>query len=58
MKPPLSPEEAFRRAYWMVKFPSMAVLLGPLLTFVLLARLKYGGWLVWVNPGESKTSPC
>jgi hypothetical protein len=41
METPVSPEEALRRAFWMVKLPSMAVLLGPLLTFVLLAKLKY-----------------
>ena len=37
----ITPEEAVRRAFWMIKVPSMSVLLVPLLAFILLAKLKY-----------------
>ncbi|WP_415878125.1 hypothetical protein [Methylomonas sp. TEB] len=36
----ISPEQALHKAFWMIKVPSMSLLLGPLLTYVLLAKLK------------------
>jgi hypothetical protein len=36
----LSAEHALRRAFWMVKPPSMAVLLAPVLTYVVLGELE------------------
>lgn len=51
----MSPEQALRKAFWMVKVPSMSLLLGPLLVYVLLGKLKliptigYEG-MKWAGP--------
>lgn len=37
----ISPEQAINKAFWMVKFPSMTVLILPLLVFMVLTKLKY-----------------
>lgn len=51
----MSPEEAVSRAFWMVKVPSMAFMLGPWLAFIALAGLgiipRYGNaGLAWFLP--------
>ena len=40
-EPEVTVDEALRRAFWTVKVPSMFVLLVPLLTYIVLAKLKY-----------------
>ena len=37
----ITPEQAVRRAFWMIKAPCMTVLLAPLLAFIVLAKVKY-----------------
>jgi hypothetical protein len=37
----VSAEDALRRAFWTVKVPSLALLLAPLLGFIVLAKLRY-----------------
>lgn len=39
--PRISIDEAINKAFWMVKIPSLTLLLGPLLLYVTLAGLNY-----------------
>lgn len=37
----ISPEQALSKAFWMVKLPSMAALILPLMAYVVLSKLRY-----------------
>lgn len=36
----ISPKQALHKAFWMIEVPSISLLLGPLFTYVLLAKLE------------------
>ena len=37
----MTPQEAIRRAFWSVKVPAIAAFVGPMLTYIGLAKLGY-----------------